>query len=301
MTLTITAELLAELFERGNRHGETAIVLGKDGWDCHVHHGRRLPEELTALTWEDASDSIGDEDELDDEAVRALLATADYSIPDEEGQRTLPGDGVEWAVITSAVDDDTSTAEGLPWQEARWFDLGTTRRVLDQDDEALREERRAFSLWVTQRGQWLLSTTSQYASEPDQWVQCTAQHAALLIYRAHGSLLADEAELPLVARAARAARDLTDMLAFEGPDAGPDPERQASACWKARDVATEYEHATRVIGTLVRETVQREIRDSRRNAAKTVYRAYDDNATTAASALGYSRRTLNELLQAPVV
>lgn len=296
MTLTITAELLAELFERGSRHGETAIVLGGDGWDCHVHHGRRLPEELTALTWEDAAGFINDEDELDDEAVRALLARADYSIPDEGGQRTLPGDDVEWAVITSAVHDDTSTAEDLPWQEARWFALGTTRRVLDQDDEVLREERRAFSLWVTQRGQWLLSTTSQDDSESDQWVQCTAQHAALLIYRAHWSLLADEAELPLLARAARAARDLADTLAFEEPDPGPDPERQAAACWEARDVATEYEHATRVIGTLVRETVQQEIRTSRRTAATTVYRAHDGNATTAASALGYSRRTLNDLL-----
>ncbi|MFI1105860.1 hypothetical protein [Streptomyces melanogenes] len=52
---------------------------------------------------------------------------------------------------------------------------------------------------------------------------------------------------------------------------------------------------------LVRETVQQEIRTSRRNAARTVYLAHDGNATTAASALGYSRRTLNDLLQAPDV
>ncbi|MBE9500735.1 hypothetical protein IHE61_31020 [Streptomyces sp. GKU 257-1] len=298
MALTITAELLTELFERGSRHGETAIVLGEDGWDCLVHHGRRLPERLTGLTWEDAAGFTGG-DELDEEATRALLAAVDYSIKDEEREPSLPGDDVEWAVITGAVDDVTATAEDLPWQEARWFDLGTTQRVLDQDDEALREERRAFSLWVTQRGQWLLATTSQYDSEPDQWVECTSQHAALLIYRADWSLLADEAELPLLARAARAARDLTDLLAFEVPDPEPDPERQAAACWKVRDVATEYEHATRVIGSLVRETVQQEIRTSRRNAARTVYRAHDGNATTAASSLGYSRRTLNDLLQAP--
>ncbi|MFI1105859.1 hypothetical protein [Streptomyces melanogenes] len=62
-----------------------------------------------------------------------------------------------------------------------------------------------------QPGQWLLSTTSQFDSEPDQWVECTSQHAALLIHRAHSSLLADEAELPLLARAAR---ELTDLLSF---------------------------------------------------------------------------------------
>ncbi|MFF3957412.1 hypothetical protein ACFYY1_29995 [Streptomyces sp. NPDC001890] len=298
MALTITAELLTELFERGSRHGETAIVLGEDGWDCLVHHGRRLSEELTGLTWEDAAGFTGG-DELDDEATRALLAAADYAIKDEEGQRTLPSDDVEWAVITGAVDDVTATAADLPWQEARWFDLSTAQRVLDQDDEVLRDEGRAFSLWVTQRGQWLLSTTSQSDSEPDQWVECTSQHAALLIHRAHWSLLADEAELPLLARAARAARELTDLLSFEVPDPGPDPERQAAAYWEARDVATEYEHATRVIGPLVRETVQQEIRTSRQNAARTVYLAHDGNATTAASALGYSRRTLNDLLQAP--
>ncbi|HWU07785.1 MAG TPA: hypothetical protein VN520_15605, partial [Streptomyces sp.] len=213
MALTITAELLTELFERGSRHGETAIVLGEDGWDCHVHHGLALSEKLTGLTWEDAA-GFTDGHELDDEATRALLATADYSIPDEEGQPALPGDDVQWAVITGTVDDVTSVAEDLPWRKARWFDLGTTQRVLDQDDEALREERRAFSLWVTQRGQWLLSTTSQYESEPDQWAQCTSQHAALLIYQAHCSLLANEAELPLLARAAR---DLTDLLSFETP------------------------------------------------------------------------------------
>lgn len=52
------------------------------------------------------------------------------------------------------------------------------------------------------------------------------------------------------------------------------------------DVATVYEHATRAIGTLVRETVQQEIRTSRRNAARMVYLAHDSNATAAASAPG---------------
>ncbi|HBF82493.1 MAG TPA: hypothetical protein DD420_21950 [Streptomyces sp.] len=298
MALTITAELLRELFERGSRHGETAIVLGEDGWDCNVHHGRTLTQRLTGLTFEDVA-AFTDGDELDDEATRALLATADYSIPDEEGRPTPAGEDVDWAVITGAVNDVTFRAEDLSWQEARWFDLGTTQRVLDQDDEALREERRAFSLWVTQRGQWLLSTTSQFDNEPDQWVECTSQHAALLIYRTHSSLLADEAGLPLLARAARAARDLADVLSFQAPDS--DPEHQAAACWRARETATVYEHAARVIGPLVRETVQQEIRASRRNAARTVYLAHDGNATTAASALGYSRRTLNDLLQAPGV
>ncbi|MFD9771587.1 hypothetical protein ACFWXE_14900 [[Kitasatospora] papulosa] len=291
----MTAALLEELFERGNRHGDTAIVLGEDGWDCDVHHGRRPSEKLTALTWDDATDFIGSH-ELDDQATRALLARADYSIRDEQGQPTLPGDDVNWAVITAAVDDDASTTEDIPWQKARWFDLGTTRRVLDQDDEALREERRAFSLWVTQRGQWLLATTSQYDGEPDQWVECTSEHAALLIYRADWSLLADESELPLLARAARAARDLTDLLDFQTPDSESDRERQVAACWGARDVATEYEHATRVIGTLVRTTVQQEIGTSRRNAARTVYVAHDENATRAANVLNLSRRTLNDLL-----
>ncbi|WP_108934694.1 hypothetical protein [Streptomyces ardesiacus] len=290
MALTITAELLTELFERGGRHGDTAIVLGEDGWDCHVHHGMTLSTKLTGITWEDAAGFIGG-DELDDDATHALLSAVDYSIPDEEGQPNLPGDEDQWAVITGAVDDATSTAEDLPWREARWFNLGTARKVLDQDDDALREERRAFSLWVSQRGQWLLSTTSQYDSEPDQWVQCTSQHAAHLIYRAHWSLLADEADLPLLARAARTARDLVDLLDFEAPDR----ERQASY-WAERDVATEYEHAARVIGTLVRETVQQDIRTSRQNAARTVYLAHDGNATTAASALDLSRRTLLDLL-----
>ncbi|MFN1193266.1 hypothetical protein ACK03K_33940 [[Kitasatospora] papulosa] len=295
MAWTITNELLTELFERGSRHGETAIVLGEGGWDCHVHHGLTPPENLTGITWETMAGFTGDE-ELDDEATRALLATADYSIRDEEGQRIPPGADTEWAVITGAVNDVTSAAEDLPWREARWFDLGTTRRILDQDDDELREERRAWSLWVTQRGQWLLATTSQYDSEPDQWVECTAQHAASLIYRADWSLLANEAELPLLARAARAARELTDLLEFEAPNSGSDPERQVAACWEARDVATEYENATRVVGTLVRETVQQEIRTSRQNAVKTVWLAHDSNSTTAANTLNMSRRTLKDLL-----
>ncbi|MEU5748261.1 hypothetical protein ABZ804_22315 [Streptomyces sp. NPDC047726] len=295
MAWTITNELLTELFERGSRHGETAIVLGEDGWDCHVHHGLTPPENLAGITWETMAGFTGDQ-ELDDEATRALLATADYSIRDEEGQRIPPGEDTEWAVITGAVNDVTSTTEDLPWREARWFDLGTTRRILDQDDDELREERRAWSLWVTQRGQWLLATTSQYDSEPDQWVECTAQHAASLIYRADWSLLANEAELPLLARAARAARELTDLLEFEAPNSGSDPERQVAACWEARDVATEYENATRAVGTLVRETVQQEIRTSRQNAVKTVWLAHDSNTTTAANTLNMSRRTLKDLL-----
>lgn len=295
MALTITAALLEELFERGNRHGETAIVLGEDGWDCDVHHGRRPSEKLTALTWDEATDFIGGQ-EPDDQATRALLARADYSIRDEEGQPTLPRDDVNWAVITGVMDDDSSTPEDLPWRKARWFDLGTARSVLGQDDETLREERRAFSLWMTGRGQWLLATTSQYDGEQDQWVECTSEYAALLIYRADWSLLADEGELPLLARAARAARDLTDLLDFQMPDPDSDPARQVAACWAERDVATEYEHATRVIGTLVRTTVQQEIGTSRRNAARTVYVAHDENTTRAANALNLSRRTLNDLL-----
>ncbi|MFD8901278.1 hypothetical protein [Streptomyces ardesiacus] len=69
------------------------------------------------------------------------------------------------------------------------------------------------------------------------------------------------------------------------------PDAAATACWAERDVATEYEHATRAIGTLVRETVQQDIRTSRQNAARTV-----SWPTTAASALDVSRRTLLDLL-----
>ncbi|WP_217241249.1 hypothetical protein [Streptomyces sp. AC555_RSS877] len=301
MSLTITAELLADLAERRSRPEETAIVLGPSGWECGVWTESRPTPMLTALTLEELLAYTGGE-ELDDEVTDALLAEKDYSIPNEGGESRLPGDDIDWAVITGSVERDdvpvVMGCENQPWQQAQWFNLGSAHQVLREDADELRETGRAFSLWLTEGGRWLVSLSTRYVAETDgQWVQCSPERAAELVYGAHSSLLAqDTDDLPLLARAARTARDLADLLAFDIPTG--DPEQREARAWKEREAAIGHERTARAIGTLVREDLQRDVRAGRQGAATTVRMANSSNDSRTARDLGISRTSLLALLGA---
>lgn len=297
MTLTVSADLLRELAECRSRPRSAAIVLGPSGWKCGTWP-QGPSALLTALTREDLDTCTGGED-LDDDLASALLAEEDYTVPDEDdGELRLPGDGTGWAVVTGVVDRGPDRVRGrdLSWRDARWFDRDAVRLVLDGDAVELREHGRAFSLWLTGGGNWLACMYTRYAGETDgQWLWCSPEDAAALVYDADPSLLtAGRDELPLLARAARTARDLADLCAFTTPAGGEREQQEAPR--KQREEAVEHERVARIIGGLVREVLQRDVRNGRRAAAETVRTANSRNDSQTARDLGISRTSLLALI-----
>ncbi|MFE5853256.1 hypothetical protein ACFQ61_08550 [Streptomyces sp. NPDC056500] len=286
---------LRELCERG-MEADAAIVLGPGGWECGVWTDRPPSDRLIAIT-SDAFEGVGCEegDDLDDAGVRAVLGDADYRIRAEGGGDEEPDDETAWAVVTGTVIHETRSEEDLPWRDGWWFDTGRATLVVEEDEEALRAGS-AHSIWVTERGSWLLRlSTRQLGAVDGQWFELDRQTAAEMIYEVDATLLtAEESDLPLLARAARAARLLADLMSYGVPEDG-----RLTAdvqVWRDREDAIGHVHDAHAIGELVRGRLQPAVRGGRQSAAVVVRMAHDGNDTHTANALGMSRTTFLGLI-----
>lgn len=291
--LDITSDLVHELHRSGRLH-ETGIALGPDGWECGAWADEAPDSPLVALT-QDAIDTwAGDPDAeggLSEEDIQAMLADHDYRIRDEYGDTTEPGEDTGWAVVTGTAHSDDLGEESslvtaaLPWRKAFWVDLDQATRVIDDEDT---ESEHAGSIWVTAGGIWLVR------SGDGEWARLTLQTAAILVYEADEDDVRDDG--PLLAQAARAARELADLMAYDIPQG----DRRLGAdvqAWRQREAAISHTHTAYAIGELVRHRVQPAVRDGRGGAAHTVRMAHDGNTTTAAEDLDMSRGTLLGLLK----
>lgn len=297
MSWNITPELVVELSESRGEPARTGLVLGAAGWESDVCSSGLKPGPLTALTLETVQLWL-DGTEMDDEAAEALASTEDYRILREDGSTTAPGEDTAWAVITGSLTDHGSIAqveaEDIHWEAARWFDASAAVLVLNANSDTLREGH-GFALWRTEHGQWVAQIWTRGGTGDGQWATCTESQAAELIYAADGELVPD-GDLPLLARAARAARELADLMDYPAPEPHLDPERSEGLAWRQRAAAISHEKTARAIGDLVRTRTTADIRRGRQSAAYTLYLANGRNVAETHSTLGLSRTTFLGLL-----
>lgn len=296
--LNIDPELVIELHQQ-RIQAETAIVLGPNGWERGVWTEGPPDHSLIAVTLDDLSAAGYDEDDdLDEDGAQALLRDGDYLIPGEGGETAQPGEETDWAVVTGTYDPESARPEDLTWQEAWWFDAQRATLVIKEDGEARADGRKAHEIWVTGGGKWLLRLRTRWIKAVDgQWCQLDHQTAAQMIYEADPNLLAsEETDLPLLARAARAARDLADLMSYDIPQGDYYHSADVQA-WRARGGAVGHVHTAHAIGELVRGRLQPAVRDGRQGAAWTLRMAHDGNTTHAAEEAGLTRTTFLGLLR----
>ncbi|MFJ2629231.1 hypothetical protein ACIO6T_39210 [Streptomyces sp. NPDC087532] len=297
MSWTITPELVVELSECNGDPTQIGIVLGANGWERDVCPSGIESGRLTALTLETVRTWL-DGTEMDDEAAEAIATVEDFRILREDDSPTPPGEDTEWAVITGAVTDHEHfaevTADDVPWERARWFDTAAATFVLDADPGTMRAGH-GFTLWCTDHGQGVAQIWNSRAVGNGQWATCTKSRAAELIYAADEELI-NAGDLPLLARAARAARELADLMDYPVPDQHLGPERREALADRQRAAAISHEGTARAIGDLVRTRTTADIRRGRQGAAYTLYLANGRNVPETYAELNLGRTTFLGLI-----
>ncbi|WP_030574654.1 hypothetical protein [Streptomyces aureocirculatus] len=284
---TITGGLLQE----APHNRPSVLALTSEGWTWL--DGREYGP-LVAVTSE-ALDAWTDGEPLSDEDAEAFVAQGFGDAGDtgivgaEDGSPRTPADDTDWAVVTARYQGTFEGADGSPllryedleWRAAFWIDLNSLTPVLIDDGAGWR-------LYRTGQGRWVIAND-------DVWMDATSEQAAELVYEAAPTRRWEN--MPLLAEAAAAARDLADLCSYPEHPGTDDLDEGARQDWAARDAAAAHVQAVRVVADLTRTRVQADIRAGRRNAARTVNRAYDGNTTHAAAAVAIRRQTFLDLIK----
>ncbi|MFF8786879.1 hypothetical protein [Streptomyces sp. NPDC015125] len=297
MHLNVTPDLIRELAAAPGQPANTAIVLNAHGWYVRSWADHSPTSGLVTLTQEGLGVWL-DGTELDDENAAALCepddsAAATYQLPDENGDRSTPDNGVDWQVITSELEDVDEFTRTPDWTRARWFDADAAVKLVGEDSpDAF---GRTSSLWRTRGGRYLLRLRSSNVAEmPLEWAELSPALAVEYTYRAAERIT--DAALPPLLEAARHAAGLVAALTVPQWQGDPGPDVHRARARRVLGSATETVHATKELSELLRHEVLSDLRTQRQDAARTVVAAFGGDRYDAAEHLRMSYPTLSHLL-----
>lgn len=298
MTLTITAELVTELYES---QGSRAIVLTSDGWSIESHPSGWINGHALAAVTREGIENYLDGYDFEQDTAEAL------TVPDQHGNNyTIPGEGgagrpaaadAQVQVVTEAGPDEE--AEPFSWRDAWWFDLNRATRMIAEPASAMHQGRRR-EVWRTEGGRYVQRTESIIGESstvwPVTWSEITAEQAVERVYRAPADEIAvDVEELPAALHAARLAAQIVELLQAPRIADDSDPEVREARARRKREQASAVFADTALVSNLLRTRVTSDLREARGRAGQIVWVGFERNATTAARHLGVSRQTLQDL------
>ncbi len=296
--LGITAALITELHDYGQRASEAVIALTSSGWYVRSNDDNPFPAVVTAeditVEWLDDETNPGNTVDLDDDTAAEIAAAyAHLTIPHEDGSTYSPGTAT--VVIAFPGDlhgldsDDTDAPHG-----AFWFDLNTARELVrETTTDPAREQSE--SLWRTAGGAYVVHVECSLGGRHDYWYDVTETEAAQRLYQADEDTVAT-LNGPLET-AARHARDLVEALRGSIPQV-----RRISADLSRTDVeaAADVVAVAGILSELVRTTILPDLRAARAKAAWAVLADQGGNRAATHRLLAgrrdISARTVNDLL-----
>ncbi len=221
MDLTITPDLIAELYARYERSGrpeETAIVLTEDGWEVRVDtEDHPYPVAITAAGLLDYLGGEEFEGDLADEVSAALCepdpSRASYNVRDERGGLQPPSDNDHVVVVGGNVAElDHGDEYYGSWAGAWWFDHRAARALVTSSPREL-DEGETESLWITATGRYVACVESRVGGTYTWWYELDDTQVSERVFDTPEDRDGDMDNPPTLVVAARLARDLVDTIA----------------------------------------------------------------------------------------
>lgn len=294
--LAITADLITELHQHGQRTIESVLVLTPEGWYVRSNIDNPYPVALRADELAEAW--LSDDEELDgDLAVTIADGFTEMTIPSELGDLRSPvGDAlVVHPGGPLGSDDDFIDA---PWAGAWWFDPASARQVLHAiSSDPAREE--TVELWRTEHGRYLLHVETSYLGRHDWWYEITEDDAAQRLYDAEDDQVASTDGL--LERAVRLAHDLASDVATTVPEVRRLGDIEGTVLYRTDvEAASGVFAVAGILSDLVRTRLLSDLRTSRGRAAGAVLADQGHNRAATHRVLAARRavslRTVSDLL-----
>lgn len=268
--LTITPNLIAELHNAAQRGANAGLMLTSEGWEVRSWIDTSEIHHPVAMTAEDLSVLLDGEPldkDLAAELASGAATSADYQVRDEDGEISSPAADADVVVALTSPDNEDGG-----WAGAWWFDANNARELVGEQKED-RERGKAESLWITAAGRYVVRLDSVINGEHTVWYEISEDDAAAFLYDAPGLAETTQgADLPVLVRAARLARELADLIT-------PPPGRTIPGEYGTTDYRVDHELATErfaaagIIGDLVRTRVTADLRTVRATIARQVHRS----------------------------